>query len=262
MLYVDDRDGSSDLIAPLEALGLPVQEKRLGAGDLAFVGRGVGGEPISIGVEHKKLPDLVQSLNDGRLLANTVEKGGQIPRMVRTYDRSWLIVEGDWERSGDGKVSGWKRRGKRGPVKGSPHAMVLRQRLLVVELRWGVRVIYCKSRRDSLDTIFTLYRTWTDKDLDEHKSHLAIHAPDADTSLRYPMSNFRSALIAWLPGVGFAASKRIEEWVTVNGKPCPRLLMLKSHTDWANLELPDRYGKTKRLGDKRAEDIMRELGTY
>lgn len=266
MLYVDDRDGSSELLKPLAALGLPVQEKRLAAGDLAFVGRGEGGELLSIGVEHKKLPDLIDALNSGRLTANTQSKGGQIPRMIRTYDRSYLVVEGDWERSGGGRVSSWKKRGRRGPVRGAPHAIELRKRLFVIELRWGIKVVYCKSRRDTLDTIFTWFRVWTDKSLDEHRSHLAIHAPDADTSLRFPMSNFRAGIQAWLPGVGFAASKTIEDWVTTvkDGRRVtePYRLMLKTHGEWAALELPDRYGKIKRLGDMRAQNIMKELGTW
>ena len=266
MLYVDDRDGSSELLKPLEALGLPVRAKRLAAGDLAFVGRGEGGELLSCGIEHKKLPDLIDALNSGRLTANTATKGGQIPRMIRTYDRSYLIVEGDWERGGDGRMSSWKKRGRRGPVKGAPHAIELRKRLFVIELRWGIKVVYCKSRRDTLDTIVTWYRVWTDKDLGDHKSHLAIHAPDADTSLRLPMSNFRAGIQAWLPGVGFAASKAIEDWVTVikDGKRVaePYRLMLKTHTEWAALMLPDRYGKVKRLGETRAQNIMTELGTW
>lgn len=265
-LWVDDREGSSELLAPLAAMGLPVEEKRLAAGDLAWVGRGEGGEPVSIGVEYKKLSDLVQSLNDGRLLANTTAKGGQIPRMVRTYDRNYLVVEGDWERAGDGKVHTWKGPGKRRPLKGAPHAIQLRKQMFVVELRWGIKVVYCKSRRDVLDTIFTWYRVWTDKDLDAHKSHLAIHAPDSDTSLRFPMSNFRAGIQAWLPGVGFAASKAIEDWVTVvhDGRAVvePYRLMLKTHKDWAELSLPGKDGKRKRLGESRAKAIMEELGTW
>lgn len=265
-LLVDTRGGSADLIPGLEAMGLPVCERTMRAGDLAFVGRGEGGDPVSIGIEHKKLPDLIDALNSGRLLGNQETKGGQVPRMVRTYDRTHLIVEGDWERAGDGRVSSWKGKGRRAVVKGSPHAIELRKRLLVVDLRWGTRVTYCKSRRDSLDTIYTLYRVWTDKDLDEHKSHLAVHAPDADSKLKMPMSNFRAALQVWLPSIGFAASKRVEEWVSVmrDGKlrPEPYRLMLKTHSDWSALELPDKHGKVKRLGDKRARDIMEELGTW
>jgi hypothetical protein len=146
--------------------------------------------------------------------------------------------------------------------------MELRKRVLVADLRWGVRHVYTKNRRDTLDTLFALYRVWTDKDLDEHKSHLAIHAPDHDSLLRLPMSNFRGGLKVWLPGVGFSASKTIEDWVTRwvaserKALPLPYLLMEKSLKEWTELELPDRRGNKKRLGEKRAQEIMRELGTW
>ena len=261
MLYVDDRAGSSDLVPGLEKLGLPVCMKRLTSGDVMFVGRGEKGAPLAIGIEHKKLPDLVQSLNDGRLV------GDQIPKMLGMFDRSHLIIEGDWQRDTDGSVSTWKSHAKRGKLKGAPSAIDLRKRVLSLELRSGVRVEWAPTRRWSLDFLFALYRMWTDKDLDEHKSHLAVHAPDADSTLKLPMSDFRASLQVLLPGVGFAASKVVESLVPCldeEGKPSGsmRRLCLLTFKDWSELALPDRHGKVKRLGEKRAMAIMKRLDTW
>ena len=126
---------------------------------------------------------------------------------------------------------------------------------------------WAQTRRWTLDFLFALYRTWVDKDLDEHRSHLAIHAPDADSALRLPMSDFRACLQVLLPSVGFAASKVVEQLVPCldeEGKPSGsmRRLCLLTFKDWATLELPDRHGKVKRLGEKRATAIMKRLDTF
>ena len=261
MLYVDDRAGSIDLVPGLEKMGLPVVVKRLPSGDVQFTGRGEKGAPLLIGVEHKKLSDLVQSLNDGRLV------GDQIPAMLAMFDRSHLIIEGDWQRDADGSVSTWKSAGKRARLKGAPNAIELRKRLYSIELRTGVRVEWAPTRRWSLDFLYTMYRVWTDKDLDEHKSHLAVHSPDADSLFKLPLSDFRAGLQVFLPGVGFAASKVIQNWVSClddENKPSGsmRRLCLKTAAEWAALELPDRHGKVKRLGETRATAIMKRLDTY
>ena len=90
MILVDTRAGSNELIEPLLKAGLPVEEATLEFGDLAFLGRGEGGKKLTIGIEHKKMGDLVQSMTGGRLA------GHQLPGMLGMYDRCWLIAEGDW----------------------------------------------------------------------------------------------------------------------------------------------------------------------
>ena len=42
-LHIDPRAGSADLIEPMRALGIPVEEKWLNSGDISFTGRGEGG---------------------------------------------------------------------------------------------------------------------------------------------------------------------------------------------------------------------------
>ncbi len=253
MLYVDDRAGSDELVEPLRKLGLPVEEKRLKSADIAFTGRGVNGTPLLIGVEHKKMSDLVQSLTTGRLQE-------QIERQVQVYDRSWLLVEGEWDFNDEGKVTMWAGRKKR-PLRGSPPAAELLQRLLTVYTRADVSVWPAHSRRASLIFLVALYRWWTDKDLDEHKSHVGMKSPDAASMV--PLSDFRRGLMVRLPDIGIAASKAIEDrcWddTLVPARGSERKLMFLTTDDWAELETIDRHGNGKRLGRSRAERIVEAL---
>ncbi len=246
MILVDSRAGSHDLVKPLLAMGLPVEETHLEFGDLCFIGRGEKGAPLLIGIEHKRLSDLVQSLN-GRL------PGHQLPGMVQTYDRSWLIVERNWHRDTRGRVTVFKGHGRQ-RVKGAPPAMVLLMRLLVMNLRGGIGIWPSPNRRHSLDFIAALYRTWTDKDLDEHKSHLAIYAPDLDRGLCVPVSVFRQ-IVAQIPGVGLRTSTAVE--ARFGGSF--RRMMLAPIAEWAEIATIDDRGKTKRIGLLRAKTIMEAL---
>lgn len=246
MLLVDPRAGSKDLIKPLAAMGLPVETYTLAFGDLAFVGRGIGGAPVYIGIEHKRISDLVQSL-EGRL------PGHQLPGMVQTYDRTWLVVEGDWRSDTSGRTVLFKPKGGRRPIKGAGNALILEQRLLTLETRGGMHIRCCPTRSDSLRFLCALYRFWTDKDLDAHKSHLAIHAPDLDRGLQIPISDYRR-MLAQVPGIGLQLSAVVEQQF-----PGFTRLLTATVEEWAALTTTDHKGKTRRLGASRAAAITQEL---
>src|SRR6266446_2939294 len=108
MIFVDYRQGSHELVAPLQALGLPVEETTLEFGDVAFEGRGEGGKPVSIGIEFKKLGELVQALRTQRL------QGYQLKGMRKAFDYSYLFVEGELLYGDAGGLL--RRKGKRALV--------------------------------------------------------------------------------------------------------------------------------------------------
>lgn len=255
MILVDPREGSKNLVKPLRDLGLPVKESHLDYGDLAFMGRGEKGAKLFIGVEHKTISDLVSSMGTGRL------QGHQIPGMTSAYDRRWLVVEGDWDKDSSGRVTKYASRGVRRPIKGAPLALELLKRLIVLNIRAGVNIWPSKSQRASLDFILALYRVWTDKDLDEHKSHTAIYAPDLDRGLLVPVSDFRKGLVSACPGVGFALSRTIENrcYDSKKGEGSWGKLLALTVDDLAALETTDRNGGTKRIGLSRARDIKERL---
>jgi ERCC4-type nuclease len=205
MLLIDNRAGSKELVKPLtKILGENVvQSTTLDFGDVAFTGRGVKNAPLDIGIEFKQLGDIMQCCRDGRF------SGHQLPGMRKTYDYSWLLIEGMWrhdETSGlitayKGPHRGWAT------VPGKMRAAEFEKHLLTFELCGGVHVRYVNTRADSVRAIVELYRWWTDRALDSHTSHLAIHTP---VTLGV-ISPFRQAVMAW-PGVGLKFSKTLEKW--------------------------------------------------
>lgn len=215
MILVDTRAGSSELVAPLAKAGLPVEEAVLEYGDIAFLGRGEGGADVMVGIEHKKVPDLVGSLNSDRLV------GHQLGGMLDTYDRPYLLIEGDWDHDDAGHVTLFRGlKGRRSIVKGAPLAVELEKRVITLETRGGLRVRWTPSQRATVRYLTALYRFWTDRDLDMHRSHLAIHSPDLDRALKIPIS-LKRQIAAQLPGIGFERSRAVDQhfrsvWEMVN----------------------------------------------
>lgn len=229
-LMIDPRAGSVELIAPLSAAGLPVEETTLLFGDIAFVGRGEGGTTITVGLEHKKLGDLVNSLDTDRLV------GHQLPGMLRTYERGYLVIEGDWDTDDSGRiVVPSKFKHLKTPLKGAPPASVLLQRVWTLEHRGGLRVFWAKTQKETIRYVCSLYRAWTDRDLDQHRSHLAMHAPDLDKALLQPVS-LKRQIAAQLPGVGYTKSEAVDRHF-----PTITAMINAPEEDWM---LIDGIGKT------------------
>ncbi len=239
MLLVDSRAGSQELVAPLKQLQLSVCETTLEFGDVAFTSKDAG----DVGIEFKKLEELVQSLRSGRLV------GHQLIGMRAAYDFCWLVVEGEWRHDKDGFVC---TRGRKGwaPIRGKMTASELEKQLLTLQLKGGMHVRFTENRAASLRVIANLYRWFTDGDFDAHRSHLAIYRPEPIT----PISDFRQ-IISGIPGVGFRASLAAEKkFKTV------RRAMRASIQEWADLTTTDDKGKTRRLGEKVAGRIDKVLG--
>ena len=119
------------------------------------------------------------------------------------------------------------------------------------------------TRRDTLRVIEAIYRYWTDKDLDQHKSHMAIYAPDFDKGLLVPTSNFRKIVAYVLPGCGLQVSKAVEERCLVNSKPSLKKLLGLDERQWAEIASKsvgkDGVVKLRKLGEARARQIMGTL---
>jgi ERCC4-type nuclease len=206
MLYIDDRVGSKDLLSPLRNFGVPAELMRLEYGDFAFVGRGLQGVPMTIGIELKETRDLIKSLDTKRIA------GHQLRGLLDTYDRAWLLTEGIWRASDEGILetfsAGWRA------VSIGPKRVMARdieKQILTLVIRGGISHHHCSTRTDTIRWLSVLYHWWCDKDMDEHKSHLAFHQPDLDRALLETPSVCR--LIAKeLPGIGWEKSRAVEEY--------------------------------------------------
>lgn len=242
MILVDDRIGSKDLLKPLQDAGLPAQIARLEFADVAFQGKGPSGSALDIGVELKTLSDLVGSLRTGRLA------GHQLPGLSQQYDYTWLIVEGQWRHDTagrvvtyKGKVRGWQ------PIPGKMSASELEKQVLTLECCGGLHVRYTNTRADTVRFLGNLYRWWTDRAMDAHTSHLAVHT--APTIV--PVSDFRQAIMRW-PHIGLKVSKAVER--AFGGS-----IQAASHASverWAGIETVTESGQSRRLGRKAAEEIV------
>ncbi len=242
MLLVDKRAGSVDLIKPLrKLLGVDnVEETTLDFGDVAFEGKGVKKEPLLIGIEYKQLGDIIQCLRDGRFA------GHQLPGMRGAYDHSWLLIEGAYGRDKEGYLTvnqgsyrGWKRH------PGKMRASEFEKHLLTFEMCGGIHVVHRMDSQASVWFLADLFRWWTDKALDAHTSHVAIHEPVAFGAL----SEFRQAVMAW-PGIGAKTSKAVEEMFNGNVMTAAAA----SVGQWAALETDGR-----RFGELNAAKLTKFL---
>jgi hypothetical protein len=137
--------------------------------------------------------------------------------------------------------------------------MALEQEMVNIQTRGGCYIKQTTTRKNSLRFLAALYRYWTDKDLDEHKSHLAVYAPDLDRGLLTPTSDFRRVLVVLLPGIGLATSLAVETRCSVNGTPSLRKMLSLDEKSWAEITTVSKDGKTRRLGESRAKQIMGTL---
>lgn len=199
MLFVDPRIGSEDLLTPLQRYGVPavMHPVNMPAGDFAFIGRGLQDVDYYIGVELKETRDIVSCLFSGRYTAE------QVPKLQRQYDRVWLLTEGIW-RAGDGGVLEVMNRGWKEVKIGTKRIMAsdLDAWILTQSIRGGFHHHHCATRTDTIRFLATLYHWWTDKTLDEHRSHQAIYIqpPDRVQMVEPPM---KLKMASCLPNVGW-----------------------------------------------------------
>lgn len=86
MFLIDDRAGSKNLYK-LFPEGEAVLT-RLNSGDVAFSGNGPDNSTWIIGIEYKKINDMVACIKSGRFT------GTQLPGMLRDFDLTFLLIEG------------------------------------------------------------------------------------------------------------------------------------------------------------------------
>lgn len=247
MIIVDDRIGSADLGPQLRKLGVDTTIARLEFGDLAFEGKGAENTTVQIGVELKKVPDLLQSLREGRLT------GRQLPGMMDEtkglYDYGWLLIEGGITiNAKNGEIGIKTAWGKRSTNFGTWTYAELQKRLFTLEQQWDVRTVWCADRAETLRWLVTLYRWWTDRALDGHASALQTHRPMGWLKV----SPFREAVMRW-PHIGPKLSKTVEDAFDGNLRTAANAGI----DQWAALTVGDvRTGTSRRLGMKAASNIV------
>ena len=240
MVIVDERVGSKDLAEPLMEMGLDVEVMALPFSDICFEGRGDNDVPVFVGVELKKLPDLISSLRSGRL------SGHQLPGLLGTFDFHFLLVEGTWRPDAKGRITTPRRYSQWSTLPGM-NVAEMEKRVLTLELMGGLRVRHTGSRPVTLHFIANLYRWFNDQSMDRHTSHLTPHTAHGFL----PLSDFRQTVMR-LPGIGMKASKAVEDYFNANLQDAVNATV----ADWAEILTVDKQGRPKRLGTKTAQRIV------
>lgn len=217
LLRVDPRTGSGEMLKPLKRRGVPAVSEQLPAADFAFVGLGKGGREVRVGIERKKLSDVLQCIQDGRFA------GHQLPLLLANYDVVWLVVEGSWR--GDPKTgllqipggkAGWQD-WSRGGV-----------RLLSALNNWlrdmthKAGVLYWRSWNDdeTADFIVGEYNWWClSKGWEGHKAHLALHKA-IDENIWEGQLGKVGRVAAAIDGIGSGKARKLQRHF-----PSPRKLV-------------------------------------
>jgi ERCC4-type nuclease len=239
MITIDNRIGSKDLLKYF-----PKGEAKLGRlqyADASFLGKNSQGIS-SVGVERKKLEDLLSSMQTGRLA------GSQLIGLTNTYDVVYLIIEGVWRVGGDGvleKLKGRKRKAWKPVVLGQRRYMAreLDSFLNTLQLKAGVLIRESGTARHTAMIIRNLYKWWQK---DDHISHLAIHKNrfrDSTVQLTRPPLVRRVA--AELDGVGWKRSLAVAKKFTSVAR-----LAEASEKDWMGI---------KGIGKTIAKRVVKEI---
>lgn len=241
MIFVDTATGSADLEPLLKKVGLPVSLAHLEYADVEFVGRGVKGEPLIIGIEVKRLTELTSDYDRFA--------GVQVPKMQSPhYAHRWLIYEGEWQTDkASGTLMQWARGKRRRPLRGQSNALALRKKLLTLEMCAGFHKERTYNRAETVEAITALYRFWTDDDLDQHRSHIVTYQPQG----LIPFTRVQQAIAAW----PHLSTKRCRA-VAARFKNSIRLASSASVDEWAEITIPDDEGRLRKLGTKTAQAIV------
>lgn len=245
MILVDTPKGSKasqayrnqlELKTLIRAMGQVCEITPLSWGDAALDGNGPKG-PICVGIEIKRLHDLLNCIDDGHLNKQRVGMKG-------LYDKRYLLVEGFWRPREDGLMmesrngrEWWICRPHGRPVM---YSKVYRY-LLSVELG-GMSILYSQNLWHTAFNICEVFH-YFQKRWSDHTSLLEIH------HLAIPQLNFKPSLVhRWahdLDGVGVKYSVEAARLFKKG-----RIMANASEEDW--MKIPG-------IGVKTARDIVRQI---
>lgn len=213
-MIIDPRTGSEDLARPLAALGVPVQLMQLEFGDAAWLGLGPGKRQVPVGVEVKKLGDLLQCIRDDRYV------GHQLKGLKETYEVRHLLVEGLVTAGEERELLTFKKGVWRRPYEGSTWMYeAFRNWTLTQQYRSGIHVDFTPDRRGTVAWLAGCFHWWTEKTYEEHRSHEGLYfkpmVPGDNSDIMDPITDqtMRRMLVAQgiMRGVGYEKAKAAAE---------------------------------------------------
>jgi ERCC4-type nuclease len=173
-----------------------------------------------IGLERKRIGDLVQSVRERRL------SGHQLPGLMNCYSYVYLVVEGIFRPSDRGELEERRGQGWRGM---GVRYREINNHLATLEMMCGVVVRRTSTAQETATLIVDLYKWWSEKEWAKHKSHCQIYAPDPASMVTSRKAQWVSpeerirrkygekGVVCWrqaaqLPGVDSIAELVVEEF--------------------------------------------------
>lgn len=211
-ILVDSRVGSKEIAPFLTTQKLPVELLTLDYGDFCFEGNGPNGD-VLVGVERKRLTDLLSSMRTGRLA------GHQLQGLLSTYSPVYLIVEGIFRCGHDGvlEAPAWGRGGGWETVRVGTQGFLFSEMdnfLTSLENIAGLHVRYTSSKSATAQTLASLY-AWWGKPWLKHRSLGVVYTP-APVTIDLVEPSLLKKIAVQLPGVGWEKSVAVErKWRTV-----------------------------------------------
>jgi ERCC4-type nuclease len=266
-IYVDDREDNARNrvemtmllreIVQLSGTKLAITSKRLQyphpedrsrkiqAGDYCFMSPNGPDGLCSVGIERKRVRDMLGSMESGRYA------GGQLPAMLHVYDFSFLIIEG-WYRANPESLRLELPAGQRGgrtrwkeQVWGTRamHFAALDSHLTTLRLHTPVQIIKTRTPQETAMEIFILWHHFASKKWDQHKSHLRFPAHVRPPGNVEP--SFIRCVAKEIPGVAWERSKACEE-IFLSGQDM-------FNADW------ERWAMIDGITPKRAREIVARI---
>jgi ERCC4-type nuclease len=167
-IYADVREKGSGVIKELIELNAKLELRSLDVSDYILSSR--------CAVEYKTVPDFVDSIVDGRLLA-------QLKEMKTNYDRPLVIVEGIEDIYSVRKV----------------HPNAIRGMLATIAVSYGIPVLQTKTSRETAALLHAIAR----REQEEGTKAFMPHGEKKPLSLK----ELQEYIVSSLPGVGGALAK-------------------------------------------------------
>lgn len=169
-ILLDDRGHQPPLMPYFAPFDLHVESTEMDYSDLMFAGNGPNGT-VSIGIERKRISDLINSMRSGRF------SGFQLEGLLE-FDYPILLVEGLWKPNPQTGLLEVMKHGFETFRVGQSNVMYSEVDNFINTFRFicGLQIIRTAGPEETARVVVDLAH-WFQKDWKQHKAHLDIYAP-------------------------------------------------------------------------------------
>lgn len=184
-IYADYREKASGVIKELIDKEVELKLEKLENSDYILSNR--------VGIEYKTVSDFVDSIIDGRLLA-------QVKELKKNFSRPLVIIEGNEDLYSVRNI----------------HPNAIHGMLATITVSYGIPVLYTKTHKETASLICTIAK----REQEEKSNNFTPHFEKKDLSIK----DWQEYVVSSLPGIGMALAKPLlKKFKTVkrivNAKP-------------------------------------------